>query len=88
MAKDKQYFCLIEIGFMAKKEDGLHFIYSIYSIFYLISKIIWVTGSCTDFFFFSFFLLLLFNLVIVIIVILLLSLLFIIVMLFLCLLHF
>ena len=39
MAKDKRYFCLIGIGFVAKKENELHLFYCIYSIFYLIPKI-------------------------------------------------
>ena len=97
MAKDKRYFCLIEIGFIVKKENELHLFYSIYSIFYLIPKIYFknyrlgVVVQINFFFIFlkSFLLLLLlFNLMIVINVILLLPLSFIIVMLFLCLLYF
>ena len=37
--KDKRYFCLIEIGFIAKKENELHLFYSIYLTFHLIPKI-------------------------------------------------
>ena len=55
MAKDKRHFCLIEIGFTAKKKNELHLFYSIYSVFYLIHKICfkktWVGGGCTDIFF-------------------------------------
>ena len=39
MAKDKRYFGLIEIRFIAKQENKLHFFSSIYLIFYLIPKI-------------------------------------------------
>ena len=92
MVKDKQYFWLIEIDVIVKKENGLHLFYSIYSIFYLIPKIyskIRMGVGCTDNFFFFIFLLclllLLVNLMIAIIFILLLSLLFIVVLLFLCL---
>ena len=95
MAKDKRYFCLIEIGFIAKKENELQLFHSIYSIFYLIPKIYFKKygwGVAVRIIFFHFLCLLLlsllsFNLMIVIIVILLLSLLFF-VMSFLCLLYF
>ena len=73
MAKDKRYFCLIEIGFIAKKENELHLFYSIYSIFYLIPKTyfkeIRVGDGCRDNFFFIFLLCLFFIIIIIIIII-------------------
>ena len=40
MVKGKRYFCLIELGFIAKKKNELRYFYSSISlIFYLISKI-------------------------------------------------
>ena len=91
MAKDKQYFCLVKIGFIAKKKNESDLFFSIYLIFYLIPKIYFKQygwGVVIQINFFSSFsycllllLLLLFNLMIVITVILL-SLLFIIAVIF------
>ena len=92
MAKDKQYFCLVKIGFIAKKKNESDLFFSIYLIFYLIPKNYFKQygwGVVIQINFFSSFfyclllllLLLLFNLMIVITVILL-SLLFIIAVIF------